>query len=220
MQSRSNGVRTAAANLTSLERERRSKSAAPGRRAPARGEERSSRPPPPSVPSFGRLAQKGEGGCRCEARERGDWPARAEHHHPVRLASSPAGQRSGCRSRTRGFWTAVASEFLCLRPLGRRCGSERCAVAATAFRALSISVWALGDSERSAFDVGHGQGMLEAGTGLLLSPCCASAATFRSECGEGAFCLGRRRAAGDRLGMRRRRTMPQAGQQYYLLFGS
>eukprot|EP00741_Cyanophora_paradoxa_P021558 tig00021358_g20809.t1 len=73
------------------------------------------------------------------------------------------GQRSGCRSRTRGFWTAVASEFLCLRPLGRRCGSERCAVAATAFRALSISVWALGDSERSAFDVGHGQGMLEAG---------------------------------------------------------
>eukprot|EP00741_Cyanophora_paradoxa_P014258 tig00020780_g13752.t1 len=173
MQSRSNGVRTAAANLTSLERERRSKSAAPGRRAPARGEERSSRPPPPSVPSFGRLAQKGEGGCRCEARERGDWPARAEHHHPVRLASSPAGQRSGC-------------------------GSERCAVAATAFRALSILVWALGDSERSAFDVGHGQGMLEAGTGLLLSPCCASAATFRSE----------------------RRTMPQAGQQYYLLFGS
>eukprot|EP00741_Cyanophora_paradoxa_P021551 tig00021357_g20803.t1 len=204
MQSRSNGVRTAAANLTSLERERRSKSAAQGG----------------GRPLVAKSARKGEGGCRCEARERGDWPARAEHHHPVRLASSPAGQRSGCRSRTRGFWTAVASEFLCLRPLGRRCGSERCAVAATAFRALSISVWALGDSERSAFDVGHGQGMLEAGTGLLLSPCCASAATFRSECGEGAFCLGRRRAAGDRLGMRRRRTMPQAGQQYYLLFGS
>eukprot|EP00741_Cyanophora_paradoxa_P005013 tig00000842_g4860.t1 len=205
MQSRSNGVRTAAANLTSLERERRSKSAAPGRRAPARGEERSSRPPPPSVPSFGRLAQKGEGGCRCEARERGDWPARAEHHHPVRLASSPAGQRSGCRSRTRGFWTAAASEFLCLRPLGRRCGSfgiavEGCrtgpdaaraglllthpAVVHSARRAPSTPppfwpeealfqsmVWALGRSERSAFDVGHGQGMLDAEeAGLLPSP--------------------------------------------------
>eukprot|EP00741_Cyanophora_paradoxa_P005019 tig00000842_g4865.t1 len=189
MQSRSNGVRTAAANLTSLERERRSKSDAPGRRAPARGEERS---------LFLLLV-----GSRRKEKAAAD--------------AKQGNGRSGCRSRTRGFWTAAASEFLCLRPLGR---SERCAVAATAFRALSISVWALGDSERSAFDVGHGQGMLEAGTGLLLSPCCASAATFRSECGEGAFCLGRRRAAGDRLGMRRRRTMPQAGQQYYLLFGS
>eukprot|EP00741_Cyanophora_paradoxa_P018275 tig00021045_g17648.t1 len=167
MQSRSNGVRTAAANLTSLERERRSKSAAPGRRAPARGEERSSRPPPPSVPSFG--------------------------------------QRSGCRSRTRGFWTAAASEFLCLRPLGRRCGSfgiavEGCrtgpdaaraglllthpAVVHSARRAPSTPppfwpeealfqsmVWALGRSERSAFDVGHGQGMLDAEeAGLLPSP--------------------------------------------------
>eukprot|EP00741_Cyanophora_paradoxa_P025507 tig00000383_g24616.t2 len=174
MQSRSNGVRTAAANLTSLERERRSKSDAQGG----------------GRPLVAKSARKGEGGCRCEARERGDWPARAEHHHPVRLASSPAGQRSGCRSRTRGFWTAAASEFLCLRPLGR---SERCAVAATAFRALSISVWALGDSERSAFDVGHGQGMLEAGR----ASCSLLAA--RSERGD----------------------VPQrAGQQYYLLFGS
>eukprot|EP00741_Cyanophora_paradoxa_P020994 tig00021326_g20268.t1 len=135
----------------------------------------------------------------------GDWPARAEHHHPVRLASSPAGQRSGCRSRTRGFWTAAASEFLCLRPLGRRCGSfgiavEGCrtgpdaaraglllthpAVVHSARRAPSTPppfwpeealfqsmVWALGRSERSAFDVGHGQGMLDAEeAGLLPSP--------------------------------------------------
>eukprot|EP00741_Cyanophora_paradoxa_P005020 tig00000842_g4865.t2 len=176
MQSRSNGVRTAAANLTSLERERRSKSDAPGRRAPARGEERS-------------LFLLLVGSRRKEK------------------AAADAKQGNGVTGPREQSTTI-------------QCGSERCAVAATAFRALSISVWALGDSERSAFDVGHGQGMLEAGTGLLLSPCCASAATFRSECGEGAFCLGRRRAAGDRLGMRRRRTMPQAGQQYYLLFGS
>eukprot|EP00741_Cyanophora_paradoxa_P006583 tig00001027_g6370.t1 len=180
MQSRSNGVRTAAANLTSLERERRSKSAAPGRRAPARGEERSSRPPPPSVPSFGRLAQKGEGGCRCEARERGDWPARAEHHHPVRLASSPAGQRSGCGS------FGIAVEGCRTGPDAARAGLllTHPAVVHSARRAPSTPppfwpeealfqsmVWALGRSERSAFDVGHGQGMLDAEeAGLLPSP--------------------------------------------------
>eukprot|EP00741_Cyanophora_paradoxa_P018276 tig00021045_g17648.t2 len=176
MQSRSNGVRTAAANLTSLERERRSKSAAPGRRAPARGEERS---------LFLLLV-----GSRKKEKA---------------AADAKQGQRSGCRSRTRGFWTAAASEFLCLRPLGRRCGSfgiavEGCrtgpdaaraglllthpAVVHSARRAPSTPppfwpeealfqsmVWALGRSERSAFDVGHGQGMLDAEeAGLLPSP--------------------------------------------------
>eukprot|EP00741_Cyanophora_paradoxa_P014260 tig00020780_g13752.t3 len=166
MQSRSNGVRTAAANLTSLERERRSKSAAPGRRAPARGEERS---------LFLLLV-----GSRRKEKAAAD----AKQGNGASGAGAVLGRVASGRPRPRSS--------LCLRPLGRRCGSERCAVAATAFRALSILVWALGDSERSAFDVGHGQGMLEAGTGLLLSPCCAQRA--------------RRRSA--------------ARQQYYLLFGS
>eukprot|EP00741_Cyanophora_paradoxa_P006584 tig00001027_g6370.t2 len=161
MQSRSNGVRTAAANLTSLERERRSKSAAPGRRAPARGEERSL--------FLLLVGSRKKEKAAADAKQGNGVTGPREQSTTIQCGSFGIAVE-GCRTGP----DAARAGLLLTHP----------AVVHSARRAPSTPppfwpeealfqsmVWALGRSERSAFDVGHGQGMLDAEeAGLLPSP--------------------------------------------------
>eukprot|EP00741_Cyanophora_paradoxa_P024301 tig00021762_g23468.t1 len=196
MQSRSNGVRTAAANLTSLERERRSKSAAQGGGRPLVA--KSARPGrrrqvflllvgSRKKEKAAADAKQGNGASGAGAAASA---SRSRDAGPARTRREPA-----CCSLTLLWCTARGERHQRLRPFGqrRRSSSPWCGRSAAASALPSTSGTGKGCWMRRKRDC---------------YPLLASAVTCRSECGEGAFCLCRRR------------TMLQAGQQHYPLFGS